>query len=438
MMRKIGLILCWLLASLNGWCQMPTDVKCMTMMDVPLEGTDSVFIPALQGAGFQQVVSADDDPDTYYFKGDFYGIKDAKLMVSVNEKTRLLTDATVMCGPYRTRELFERNQKYLIGKLQREWGNFKAKGDGSLHTMTDYGYIRQSTDLDEEGRHTIKYFYMNMSPYYKDAANMGLKGFVQEVITENPVGEEAIMHFDEWGKLEESGLTDRQYSGFGYIQKAAQLEASGEKSTITYEYDDDCNLHRQTIINTSSGLKVVNEFKYNDNGDITQQSKKVFDKQNECVMSINMKNSFEERDDTGNWTKNTLNLTYWETGQRAQMMKVDQTRTISYFHNEKNLEIIQRLRNYGLQMELSEEQTAQTSDKLAGQSIVISGVFAHHSRDEYKAIIEQNGGKNVGSISNKTSFILAGENMGPSKLQKAEKLGIRIMSEDEFLEMLNA
>ena len=110
---------------------------------------------------------------------------------------------------------------------------------------------------------------------------------------------------------------------------------------------------------------------------------------------------------------------------------------ISYFHNEKNLEIIQRLRNYGLQMEVS-TLNSQLSTKLEGQSIVISGVFAHHSRDEYKAIIEQNGGKNVGSISNKTSFILAGENMGPSKLQKAEKLGIRIMSEDEFLEMLNA
>jgi DNA ligase (NAD+) len=86
-------------------------------------------------------------------------------------------------------------------------------------------------------------------------------------------------------------------------------------------------------------------------------------------------------------------------------------------------------------MELAEAQTP-TSDVLAGQSIVISGVFAHHSRDEYKAIIEQNGGKNVGSISSKTSFILAGENMGPSKLQKAEKLGIRIMSEDEFLELI--
>ena len=109
---------------------------------------------------------------------------------------------------------------------------------------------------------------------------------------------------------------------------------------------------------------------------------------------------------------------------------------ITYFHDEKNREIVERLRNYGLQMELSEAQTAQTSDKLAGQSIVISGVFAHHSRDEYKAIIEQNGGKNVGSISNKTSFILAGENMGPSKLQKAEKLGIKIMSEDEFLTLI--
>ena len=106
---------------------------------------------------------------------------------------------------------------------------------------------------------------------------------------------------------------------------------------------------------------------------------------------------------------------------------------ITYFHDERNRDIVERLRGYGLQMRLSEEQTATASDKLSGMSIVISGVFAHHSRDEYKAIIEQNGGKNVGSISGKTSFILAGDNMGPSKLQKAEKLGIKIMSEDEFL-----
>ena len=110
---------------------------------------------------------------------------------------------------------------------------------------------------------------------------------------------------------------------------------------------------------------------------------------------------------------------------------------ISFFKNEKNRRIVERLRGYGLNMSLSEEQLQGTSDKLAGQSIVISGVFEHHSRDEYKALIEQNGGKNVGSISGKTSFILAGENMGPSMLQKAEKLGVRIVNEEEFLGMIS-
>lgn len=111
---------------------------------------------------------------------------------------------------------------------------------------------------------------------------------------------------------------------------------------------------------------------------------------------------------------------------------------ITYFHNEGNMQIVERLRGYGLQMALSREQMENASDLLQGKSIVISGVFQHHSRDEYKMMIEQNGGKNVGSISGKTSFILAGDNMGPSKLQKAEKLGIRIVSEDEFLEMIKA
>ena len=109
---------------------------------------------------------------------------------------------------------------------------------------------------------------------------------------------------------------------------------------------------------------------------------------------------------------------------------------ITYFHDEKNLDIIRRLRDYGLQMSLSESQTTVASDKLAGQSIVISGVFAQHSRDEYKLIIEQHGGKNVGSISSKTSFVLAGDNMGPSKLEKAQKLGVKIVTEEEFLKMI--
>ena len=109
---------------------------------------------------------------------------------------------------------------------------------------------------------------------------------------------------------------------------------------------------------------------------------------------------------------------------------------ITWFHNDDNRQLLQRLKDYGLQMSLSEERLSAQSDRLAGQSIVISGVFARHSRDEYKALIEQHGGKNVGSISKKTSFVLAGENMGPSKLEKAQKLGIRLLSEDEFLDMI--
>lgn len=109
---------------------------------------------------------------------------------------------------------------------------------------------------------------------------------------------------------------------------------------------------------------------------------------------------------------------------------------MTFFRNETNRGIVERLRNYGLQMSICAEQQQASSDKLSGKSIVISGVFVHHSRDEYKRIIEQNGGKNVGSISGKTSFILAGDNMGPSKLQKAEKLGIGIVSEEDFLKMI--
>lgn len=107
-----------------------------------------------------------------------------------------------------------------------------------------------------------------------------------------------------------------------------------------------------------------------------------------------------------------------------------------YFEDENNKAIIARLREAGLQFEISQDTNAETSDKLVGKTIVISGTFSHHSRDEYKAIIEQNGGKNAGSISKKTSFILAGENMGPAKAEKASSLGIPLINEDEFLQMI--
>lgn len=110
---------------------------------------------------------------------------------------------------------------------------------------------------------------------------------------------------------------------------------------------------------------------------------------------------------------------------------------IAYFNDLGNLEIINRLREAGVQMESQEEEQAPQSDLLQGKSIVVSGVFSLHSRDEYKAMIEANGGKNVGSVSKKTNFILAGENMGPEKRKKAEALGVSILTEEEFLQMLN-
>ena len=110
---------------------------------------------------------------------------------------------------------------------------------------------------------------------------------------------------------------------------------------------------------------------------------------------------------------------------------------LAYFANESNRELVAKLKEAGLQLYRTEEDLSGYTDKLAGQSIVISGVFVHHSRDEYKELIEKNGGKNVGSISAKTSFILAGDNMGPAKLEKAKKLGITILSEDEFLKLIS-
>ncbi|WP_455497067.1 NAD-dependent DNA ligase LigA [Coprobacter sp.] len=108
----------------------------------------------------------------------------------------------------------------------------------------------------------------------------------------------------------------------------------------------------------------------------------------------------------------------------------------TYFENEWNRELIERLKEAGVQMKISEDRLSGFTDKLNGATIVISGTFTHHSRDEYKQMIEQHGGKNTGSVSAKTNYLLAGENMGPAKLEKAQKLGVKIISEDDFLQMI--
>ena len=141
--------------------------------------------------------------------------------------------------------------------------------------------------------------------------------------------------------------------------------------------------------------------------------------------------------------KSFANIEELEQADMASLTNIDEIgekiaqSIVSYFANASNRQLVERLKEAGLQFSRSEEDLSGYTDKLSGQSIVISGVFQHHSRDEYKALIEKNGGKNSGSISSKTSFILAGDNMGPAKLEKAQKLGIKIMNEDEFLELIS-
>lgn len=137
---------------------------------------------------------------------------------------------------------------------------------------------------------------------------------------------------------------------------------------------------------------------------------------------------------------NTIDALQWATAE--QLCAIEDVgpqiaeNIVAYFNDIRNLEILDRLRQAGVQFE-GEAEAEPTSDKLAGLAIVISGTFSQHSRDEYKAIIEANGGKNVGSVSKKTSFILAGENMGPEKRKKAEEFGVKLMTEEEFLEIVN-
>lgn len=142
--------------------------------------------------------------------------------------------------------------------------------------------------------------------------------------------------------------------------------------------------------------------------------------------------------------KSVKNIDTLISASREQLVAIDEIgekiaeSIIHFFSSEKNRTLVERLKAAGLKMEMNAEQSANVSNMLEGQSVVISGVFSVHSRDEYKDIIEKHGGKNVGSISKKTSFILAGENMGPSKLEKAQTLGIKIMSEAEFLSMIES
>jgi DNA ligase (NAD+) len=140
--------------------------------------------------------------------------------------------------------------------------------------------------------------------------------------------------------------------------------------------------------------------------------------------------------------KKLHNIENIQIAKKEELVEIDEIgeriaeSVVEWFSKDAHVQLIQNLKEKGLQFEISEDQLTGRTDKLEGLSIIISGTFEKYSRDELKEMIEKNGGKNVGSISKNTSYVLAGENMGPSKLEKANQLKVKIISEDDFLKML--
>jgi hypothetical protein len=300
-------------------------------MGMPLEGLPDSVSAALVRMGFTPW-GTDEDNGDLSFRGNFYGIR-SKLLIGCDEDSKLVTSAYVTIGPYRTKEAYDRNLRYFIMKLQKDYGTFSLRS-GAYFNIGDYGLIKVSGEDNETGIKNIKVFFFNTSPFYKDAAIRGLNGNVMEVATTNPVAEEAVEHFDRQGRLVQEELTERQYDVYGYLLTAKMKEEKGGYSTLVFTYDDNYRLKRRTLTNTEAGIRYVNEYTWNDDDEITMQTQKVFDKNNECVMSLILKNQYDKRDSKYNWTQNTLKLTYWDPKSESQQTPVLQKRTVSYWEDE--------------------------------------------------------------------------------------------------------
>ena len=268
-----------------------------------------------------------DDGEDYYFRGKFYGIR-AKLLVSVAESSKLLTSAYVSVGPYSTEAMLKRNLQYFLYKLQQEHGEFVQR-NGAWVYMDDFVSVKVSIVDNDNGSRDIRVFFLPMGAYYKDAITMGLHGSVQEVVTENAVSEDQFMRFSQDGQLEQPDLTKRQYDRYGYLRSAEMTEEEGH-SDVSYEYDSHYRLVRRTLTNEAAGIRYIHEYTYNERDEIASQNQKVF-KGDECVLTLNMHNNYLTRDDQGNWTANSLSLSYWEKGSQSQQTTVLQKRTIAYW-----------------------------------------------------------------------------------------------------------
>ncbi|MBQ9676699.1 MAG: hypothetical protein IJV44_01015 [Prevotella sp.] len=325
-MTKMLLTLCLILVGISD-TYAQRDTRCMDFMGIPLEGPVDSFVVALKEKGFTEWGNSDDLEDLY-FRGNYYGIR-AKVMVSVQLTTRFVQSVYVTIGPYRTKDMLSRNHTYFLNKLEKEYGAFVTRG-GADYFFGTYGDIKVSRTQNNSGTTDLNFFYMPSTPYYKDAILLGLKGHVQEVITENAVAENPMERFAKNGKMENPDITERKYDTYGYLRQGKMLERTG-MSVIDYEYDKRNRLVKRTLTNKAVNITYVNEYIYDDNDEILNLSQKVYDETNECVMSINMRNNYEAHDDMGNWTRNALSIVYWEKDAQSQSTNVTQTRKIRYW-----------------------------------------------------------------------------------------------------------
>lgn len=303
------------------------DPRCLSLMGMDFEGPVDSVRQQLTANGFSEWGQSDDGEDIY-FRGNFYGIR-AKLLVSKNSETNLVTSAYVTIGPYGTEAMLTKNIQYFLYKLQKDHGEYTQRDD-SYFFMDNFGSVKLSIAHNFNGSREIRVTYLPDAPYYKDALSIGFHGNVQEVVTENAVAEEQFLHFHKDGQLDNQDLSQRKYDRYGYLISAQMKERTGH-STIVYEYDEAYRLKRRTLTNAEIGISYINEYNYNEEGDIATQYQKVYDKNKECIMTITMHNNYLTRDDNGNWTSNSLTLSYWEKGQQSQHTSVLQKRTLDYW-----------------------------------------------------------------------------------------------------------
>ena len=327
--ERLLLVLLLLMLTTVLHAQSEVDPRCLQLMGIPLEGPIDSVSQRLTEAEFAEWGRSDDGED-YYYRGKFYGIR-AKLLVSTNAKTHFVESAYITVGPYSTNSMFERNFQYFFYKLQKDYGEFTQR-DGAWYYMDDYGSVKISEVQNENGSRDIRVFYYPTAAFYKDAMTMGLHGPVQEVVTENAVSEDQFLRFSQDGQLENPDLVNREYDRYGYLRHARMTEKQGF-SDVEYTYDSRYRLVKRTLINQTANIRYVNEYTYNDAGEILSQNQKVFDKTGQCVMTINMHNSYLTRDDYGNWTSNSMTLSYWEEGSQSQQTTVLQKRVLEYWED---------------------------------------------------------------------------------------------------------